>query len=225
MSYYRDMPLEDPESAPPREVTDGLRKVSDAQTLRALTHPVRLALIETLSIGGAMTATQAAERIGESPTTCSFHLRQLAKYGLVEEAGGGKGRSRPWRMTSTGMHIVTGDDPEVEVAANALVQIWRTRMLARYQTWLETQASYPREWRKAAGESEFIFYLTAPELRQLIDDVAKTLLPKMRERLEDPSKRPPGAIPVEMLMFSYPLELPPTATQNQAQPPDGGEDQ
>src|SRR3984957_7751069 len=210
------MPLEDQESAPPPEVTDGLRKISDAQTLRALTHPVRLALIEVLSVGGAMTATQAAERIGESPTTCSFHLRQLAKYGLVEEAGGGKGRSRPWRMTSTGMHIVTGDDPEVEIAANALVQIWRTRMLARYQTWLETQSSYPREWRKAAGENGFVFYLTAQQRHQLLKDVPGLLLPKMREPLEDPSKRPPGSVPVEMLMFSYPLELPPPATQNQA---------
>jgi DNA-binding transcriptional ArsR family regulator len=213
------MPLEeDPDlESPPASTTEGLRKISDAQTLRALTHPVRLSLIEALAMGGPMTATQAAERIGESPTTCSFHLRQLSKYGLGEEAGGGKGRSRPWRMTSTGMHIVTGDDPEVEVAANALVQIWRTRMLARYQTWLETQSSYPREWRKAAGESEFVFYLTAPELRQLLNELTAILVPRMRSRLEDPSQRPPGAIPVEMLMFSYPLELPPPATPDERQ--------
>jgi DNA-binding transcriptional ArsR family regulator len=205
------MPLEEDPSleAPPESATEGLRKISDAQTLRALTHPVRIALIEALGVGGAMTATEAAERIGESPTTCSFHLRQLAKYGVVEEAGGGKGRARPWRMTSTGMHIVTGDDPEVEVAANALVQIWRTRMMGRYQAWLESQSSYPREWRKAAGESEFIFYLTAPELRQLLNELTSMLVPRMRERLEDPSKRPPGSVPVEMIMFSYPLELPP----------------
>jgi DNA-binding transcriptional ArsR family regulator len=73
-----------------------LRDVSDAQTLRALTHPVRIALLEALSMGGgAMTATQLGEQIGESPTTCSFHLRQLAKYGFVEaaaRAGPGRGR-------------------------------------------------------------------------------------------------------------------------------------
>src|SRR6202161_2950114 len=103
-----------------------LRTVSDARTMRALAHPVRIALIEALTLGGAMTATEAGERIAESPTTCSFHLRQLAKYGLVEEAGGGKGRARPWRMTSIGMKFASAhDDPETEIAAGALVRLLR----------------------------------------------------------------------------------------------------
>src|ERR1700685_2938669 len=79
------------------------RKITDARTLRALAHPVRIAIFEQLAFGGAMTATEVGEQIGESPTTCSFHLRQLAEYGFVEEAGGGTGRSRPWRLTSVGM--------------------------------------------------------------------------------------------------------------------------
>lgn len=60
--------------------------------MRALAHPVRSSLLELLIIDGPITATEAGERLGESPTTCSFHLRQLARYGFVEEAGGGPGR-------------------------------------------------------------------------------------------------------------------------------------
>jgi predicted ArsR family transcriptional regulator len=60
--------------------------------MRAVAHPVRLALLEALAQHQPMTATQAGEAIGESPTTCSFHLRMLAKYGVVEEAGSGPGR-------------------------------------------------------------------------------------------------------------------------------------
>src|ERR1700743_3030750 len=71
------------DEAVPREV----RKVTDARTLRALAHPVRIALLEALLHGGAQTATEAGERIGESPTTCSFHLRQLGKDGVVGEGG------------------------------------------------------------------------------------------------------------------------------------------
>src|ERR1700685_4122500 len=98
------MSLEDAEQDRPSSNPQmQLRKVTDARTMRALAHPVRIALVEALSLGGAMTATQVGERIGESATTCSFHLRQLAKYGFVEEAGGGTGRSRPWRLTSIGM--------------------------------------------------------------------------------------------------------------------------
>src|SRR5580692_2720183 len=98
------MPLE--ENPTPKPEAPGLpevREISDARTLRALAHPVRIAIIEALSLDGPMTATEVGERIGESPTTCSFHLRQLSKYGFVEEAGGGKGRSRPWQVKSLGM--------------------------------------------------------------------------------------------------------------------------
>src|SRR5580700_11568611 len=80
----------------PRTVT----KLSDPRALRAMAHPIRLSLIGVLRREGPLTATQAGELIGESSASCSFHLRQLAKYGLVEEAGGGHGRERPWRATT-----------------------------------------------------------------------------------------------------------------------------
>jgi DNA-binding transcriptional ArsR family regulator len=189
----------------------GLREVSDARTLRALAHPVRIALIEALTTEGPMTATEVGLRIGESPTTCSFHLRQLAKYHFVEEAGGGKGRARPWRMTSIGMSVTSAaNDPEAELATNALVHLIRERQLARYRTWLETRASYPPRWRQAAGDSEYIFYLTIEELETLNRELLDFLLPRFRDRLADPSLRPAASVPVEMLLFSYPMTLPPS---------------
>ena len=86
--------------------------------MRAMAHPVRLALMEALNDAGTLTATEAAERVGESPSNCSFHLRQLAKYGFVEEAEGGTGRQRPWRAVHTGMRFTdVQDDPETALAA------------------------------------------------------------------------------------------------------------
>src|SRR5436305_8556002 len=70
-------------------------RLTDPRALRAMAHPIRLSLIGVLRREGPLTATQAGELIGESSASCSFHLRQLAKYGLVEEAGGGRGRERP----------------------------------------------------------------------------------------------------------------------------------
>jgi predicted ArsR family transcriptional regulator len=138
--------------------------VSDARRLRALTHPVRIALIGKLVLHGPLTATEAGELIGESPTTCSFHLRQLAKYGFVEEAGGGSGRARPWRMTTIGLSVTAREDPESQLAEDALVRMVRERHLERYWTWLQTRASYPRRWRDAADDSAYVFYLTIEEL-------------------------------------------------------------
>lgn len=170
---------------------------------------MRVSLIEALILGGPMTATQVGEQIGESPTTCSFHLRQLAKYGFVEEAGGGKGRSRPWRMTSIGFGIAVPDDqPEAELAGMVVARMFRERQLDRYRTWLDTQASYPAQWRSAAFDSEYLFYLTPEELEQLNEELHAGLYERMHERLADPSKRPPGSLPVEMLLFTYPISYP-----------------
>ncbi|MET9225997.1 helix-turn-helix domain-containing protein [Lentzea sp. NPDC003310] len=61
-------------------------------------HPVRLALLDLLAEHGTLTSTQAATRLGLSSGLCSFHLRQLAELGLIEEAPHQGGRARPWRL-------------------------------------------------------------------------------------------------------------------------------
>src|SRR5262249_61369493 len=85
------------EPGPSADTTMEARKITDARAMRALAHPVRLALLEALVHAGTLTATQASELLGESPANCAFHLRTLAKYGYVVEAGGGRGRGRPGR--------------------------------------------------------------------------------------------------------------------------------
>jgi DNA-binding transcriptional ArsR family regulator len=187
-----------------------VREVTDARTLRALAHPVRIALVQELTLGGAMTATEAAERIGETPTTCSFHLRQLARYGFVEEAGGGRGRSRPWRLTSVGMSFTSHpEDPETQLATNAVVRLFRERQYARYQAWLENQHAFPPAWRAAAGDSSYLLHLTADELQQLNEELNLLLRPRFMERITDPDRRPAGSVPVELTLLAYPIRIPP----------------
>lgn len=89
-----------------------------------------------------------------------------------------------------------------------MLRLWRERTLGRYQTWLETKTAYPRQWREAASDNEYLLYLTAGELDQLNKELTDLLLPRYRERIADPSLRPPGAVPVELLTFTYPIALP-----------------
>jgi DNA-binding transcriptional ArsR family regulator len=194
-----------PDRAGAKPSTPDTRQISDAQTMRALSHPVRIAILETLGVEGPMTATEVGEHIGESPTTCSFHLRQLAKYGFVEEAGGGKGRARPWRMKTLGISIRGHGNPEAELAAQVLGDMMLERQRDRYRTWQNTKAAYPREWREAAGETGHVVYLTAAELKQLREDLSELIDQRFEERFTDPCRRPPGSAPVEMFLFSYPL--------------------
>ena len=71
-----------------------------------------------------------------------------------------------------------------------------------------TMASYPRRWQDAAEDSAYILHLTVEELEQLNKDFSAMLMPLFKERIADPSKRPAGAVPVELLLFSYPIAYP-----------------
>ena len=62
--------------------------------------------------------------MGESPANASFHLRQLAKYGFVEEAEGGTGRRRPWKLKHLGMSWTdVHEDAEMAGAARELGRV------------------------------------------------------------------------------------------------------
>jgi predicted transcriptional regulator len=203
-----DQPTEATERTGPGSRRRKPRRIDDLDTLRALAHPTRIALLETFVIRGAMTATEASEHVGESPSSCSFHLRQLQRFGFVEEAGGGHGRSRPWRMTELGLNFSTEEgDAATRIAARALYQLVRGRQLERYRLWQETRGSYPTEWREAALDSQSFAWMTPEELQKLgarlMDEI-----PGLFERIEDPSARPPGALPVELLLLGHPIAPP-----------------
>jgi len=186
----------------PRNVSE-LRELSDPKTMRALAHPIRLQLLEALGLEGPLTATQAAELIGETPTTCSFHLRQLQKYGFVEDTRQRGTRERPWRLSYIGNHIPdwTGE-PDIDLAASELTKFFLERCLGRVRAWWAERHNYAPEWRDATGVSESTFFATAEELTQLMSEL-EPLLFRYMERFGDPSLRPPGALPVQMLVCTY----------------------
>lgn len=76
--------------------------IEDARVLRAVAHPVRNRILAELEAGGPMRAADVADRIDVPANQASFHLRQLAKYNLVEEAPelARDGRERVWRSAS-----------------------------------------------------------------------------------------------------------------------------
>ena len=83
-------------------------RVADPRALHALAHPTRVALLDHLLAMGARTASQCAEAVGESASSCSWHMRQLARFGFVERAESTDGRERPWRATATGFGYEPG---------------------------------------------------------------------------------------------------------------------
>src|SRR3954470_8957236 len=76
--------------------------------MRALAHPTRLALLDHLHSVDQATATECGAAVGDSPSSCSYHLRALAKWGFVEEGEGGVGRERPWRAAASRIEFPDG---------------------------------------------------------------------------------------------------------------------
>lgn len=153
-------------------VSDGevRRKIelTDPRALRALAHPVRMRIIALLRNIGPLTATQAAEHVGESPSNCSFHLRQLARWGLVEQAGGGKGRERPWqataRFTNWQQSPVRGEGADARIALDRLLV---QQYLDQIGEWFDRRPSEDDEWLAVSGLGDWSLRLTAGELRAL----------------------------------------------------------
>jgi hypothetical protein len=183
-------------------------RLTDPRALRAYAHPVRMALVGLLRTEGPLTATRAGELLGESSGTCSFHLRQLAKYGLVEEAGGGTGREKPWRATTTSTDWdATGDGtPESAAATGLLASVIAERYFEQLARWLEASPDEPQEWRQAALLGDRVLYVTPAELAELGDRV-RGVLDEYFERLARPELRPPGARQVSWLGIAFPNDF------------------
>jgi predicted ArsR family transcriptional regulator len=210
------MSSEEPDDTPGAQLLpDEELNLTDPKAMRALAHPVRMALLELLGVTGTITATQASEVLGESPANCAFHLRTLAKYGYVEEAGGGPGRQRPWRLTHRSLSIESrrDDEPQTRMAAEALAAAYLERWLDRIRRAFSAR-DWNEEWDRAASVSNSTRFLTITEAAEVAAQI-RNVLDSYRDRTEDATLRPEGARPVDFAVFSYPLTDPADGGQSQ----------
>ena len=140
------------------------RRLRDPRALTAVAHPVRMGIIELLTIEGAMTATELADRLDESPANCSWHLRKLAEHDFIEEAAGGTGRQRPWQMRHVGMSWAEDDDVTGEElrAGHALSRMLLERWVDRFLSASEREVS--GVWRDSSRLTQKVAWLTPEEL-------------------------------------------------------------
>lgn len=162
--------------------------IRDPERIRALTHPLRITLLDLLQDHGELTATQCAELSGESVASCSFHLRMLEKYGFIERAEK-RGKEKPWKMVTPGS-LVTDVDPEMpgSLAANVeLAAATFDRRAAEFHQALDRVTAEPEEWVRASKLMHFTIHATADEVDELADEL-DTLLERFRGRKEAPSR-------------------------------------
>ncbi len=178
--------------------------ITDPHAIRALAHPLRVALLEAIRRDGEITATRAAELLDESPGNMSWHLQTLAKYGFLE-ATEGRGRIRPWRLTSGSRIFETGmaTDPETTAAGEALERTVIARTYDQMRDWWSRRLAYPVKWRRAAFVTDTVRYLTAEELASIMEEI-NAIYDRFAAR-EAREKRPAKALPVHLHAHGHPL--------------------
>src|SRR5918994_674238 len=175
-------------------------RITDPAALRALAHPLRLDLIEALTTLGPSTAARCGRHLGVSQASCSFHLRQLARYGFVEDApAGADRRERTWRLTALEQTWSSASGPVADQLDRVFVRREADKMLG----WVERSRSEPAEWQDVAFVGGATVPVTPAELREIRARLRAVLDPYVR-RLADPSDRPAGARPVRILLSGTP---------------------
>ena len=157
------------------------RRITDPVALRALAHPVRLALLGHLMTFGPRTASQCAEVVGATPSNCSYHLRLLARFGLVEPAEADDGRERPWQATATGFSFgdpaASGASAAVRTAEQAVTSAGLEENLRLAHALLDRSERLAPEWLAATNFSNYSLRLSADELRRLNEALDQLIRP------------------------------------------------
>jgi len=190
------------------------RKELDAASLKALAHPLRVQILRLLELREQMSVTSLAAELGETTGAISYHLRQLARHGLVEEgddaeaapeqADGRRGvgrRRRLWRMAVDEIHM-SGHaflaDEDTREAAGFLLREFESSRSRRLAHWFATATTWPEEWQKASSDMDGTLTLDPAQTRALADEL-KAVLDRYREL-----PRAEGARHVDVQYAVYP---------------------
>ena len=178
--------------------------ISDPAVMRAMAHPARLAILDYLADGTEATATECARVCGLSPSATSYHLRELAKAALIEEAPQrGDGRERVWHRIRPSLTVNTSGAPEADQAALNLINAVLDRDEAQARQWFARAAEESGPWADAAALIRLQLLLTAAELTELTARMSALVTEYTgRNRREAPE----GARRVSMLIRAVPVD-------------------
>lgn len=186
--------------------TEHRATISEPQAMAALTHPVRLDLLTHLMASGPATASQCARAVGDTPSNCSYHLRVLARHGLVEPDESSDARERPWRALVTGFSVEGFQDepgsPRSRSAAALLaLSVQRDQRLVR--DYLARRDRVAKRWREADGYATYTLRMTPAELTALGEELDALIRPYLAATRED---APRGTELVHLGLHAFPLE-------------------
>lgn len=179
------------------------QQVTDPVRIRALAHPLRLRIFDILNEHTEVTATEVADITGESAASCSFHLRQLEKYGYVERAQA-RGREKPWRSVAPSWEM--RPEPGTEGSTRAVRELATLGLDSeweRVRRFFASAEHEDNEWIQATTFTRSAFWATSEELAELSQEL-QHITDRFAQRNADPSQRPEGARLARMVAVTNP---------------------
>ncbi len=150
----------------------------DARSLRGLAHPMRVELLSLLRRYGPATATGLADRLGERSGTTSWHLRQLAEHGFIEEVPDrGNGRERWWQAAqdNTTLDSRVAADPATKAAYDAYMHQVLDLYYRSAAQYLSEEDTWDESWRLAGTMSDYDLSLTAAQADELTERLSELI--------------------------------------------------
>jgi len=177
-------------------------EITDPKAMRALAHPVRLAILERLQRHGPATASQLSPHVGATPSVTSWHLRHLAGFGLVRDAaeGGTDRRERRWEAVARGFRFEMPEDEDGTSAARALAWEMFARAAELPERWAtETEPALEPAWRRISRLANTRVVVTAEELAAIEDAIEAVIAPYVMR-----DERPENSRGVRLLRYTLP---------------------
>ncbi|MEE9416731.1 MAG: helix-turn-helix domain-containing protein [Acidimicrobiales bacterium] len=185
---------------------DGRVTITDIRVLAALAHPVRLSILQLLMGSGERTATECAEVVDATPSSCSYHLRHLETFGLVERSAAAKGvdgRTRRWTASSAGFHFggsAKDRTPAETAAGQALATTGLEENLRLALHYLSHSDSLDHRLQDAAMFSSYTLMLSVEELENLGRELDALIRPFLSAGRVD---APRDAVTVRMAIDAF----------------------
>jgi DNA-binding transcriptional ArsR family regulator len=181
--------------------------LTDPEALESLAHPVRLDVLDYLMSNGPATASVCARAVGDTPSNCSYHLRVLARHGLVEpdpDPDEADGRKRPWRARITGFTVArSGSEPGTREARGEAALMAASLQLDQrlVREYLTHRDHAPAQWRAVDAYASYTLRVTPAELGALVERLDELIRPLIAATREDDVT---GAELVNLGLYAFP---------------------
>ena len=183
--------------------------VPDVTQLKALSHPVRLRILGLLRTLGPATASQVARRLDLNSGATSYHLRQLATHGFVEEAAElGNRRERWWRASSqmTSVRVDESAGDEGRDAEDAFHHLAVTSVIGRLQAASTRRGGEDERWRRVTSVSDLQVPVTAEQAKEIQSRFEALIWQVLEEHPPTPGPVGEGRRRYQVVVASFPTE-------------------